>query len=259
MAAAADSKSAVRKYVRVRVPPLAPVRANGNDWRGVRVVDGATLERLCGRKSTGGSNPPPSAKSLADARGKFQRIDDMRKVIAILIGLVPVAVLAATRFETVSLERSELPDTEASTNLVFDTGAVRDNRWTLAFEVDATSVNNAQIEFGIDADGDGVLSANECEMSVGWDCGEWVLRDRRSGTMRREADTTGRRRLEWTLHLTSDGLGRRLEGNVFSGGDVATLFNRVWDLARVVVRGTDAANEIVRSVVSVKPLVIRIR
>ena len=32
-----------------------------NDWRGVRVVDGATLERLCGRKSTGGSNPPPSA------------------------------------------------------------------------------------------------------------------------------------------------------------------------------------------------------
>ena len=25
------------------------------------MVDGATLERLCGRKSTGGSNPPPSA------------------------------------------------------------------------------------------------------------------------------------------------------------------------------------------------------
>lgn len=27
------------------------------------MVDGATLERLCGRKSTGGSNPPPSAKT----------------------------------------------------------------------------------------------------------------------------------------------------------------------------------------------------
>ena len=63
MAAAADSKSAVRKYVRVRVPPLAPARTN-HDWRGVRVVDGATLERLCGRKSTGGSNPPPSASPL---------------------------------------------------------------------------------------------------------------------------------------------------------------------------------------------------
>lgn len=36
-------------------------QTNENDWRGVRVVDGATLERLCGRKSTGGSNPPPSA------------------------------------------------------------------------------------------------------------------------------------------------------------------------------------------------------
>ena len=70
MAAAADSKSAVREYVRVRVPPLAPAlrscgwqagQTGGKPWRGVRVVDGATLERLCGRKSTGGSNPPPSA------------------------------------------------------------------------------------------------------------------------------------------------------------------------------------------------------
>ena len=85
MAAAADSKSAVRKYVRVRVPPLAPSyaaspTAEGRpgepnerenlkpiDWRGVRVVDGATLERLCGRKSTGGSNPPLSANFNAKA------------------------------------------------------------------------------------------------------------------------------------------------------------------------------------------------
>ena len=70
MAAAADSKSAVREYVRVRVPPLAPVagvpcQAMKNDWKGVRVVDGATLERLCGRKSTAGSNPAPSANFLA--------------------------------------------------------------------------------------------------------------------------------------------------------------------------------------------------
>ena len=28
------------------------------------MVDGATLERLCGRKSTGGSNPPPSANEF---------------------------------------------------------------------------------------------------------------------------------------------------------------------------------------------------
>ena len=75
MAAAADSKSAIREYVRVRVPLLAPASApcgatagkpsianeRNNAWRGVRVVDGATLERLCGGNSTGGSNPPPSA------------------------------------------------------------------------------------------------------------------------------------------------------------------------------------------------------
>ena len=43
-----------------KVSPLEADERN-NDWRGVRVVDGATLERLCGRKSTGGSNPPLSA------------------------------------------------------------------------------------------------------------------------------------------------------------------------------------------------------
>ena len=77
MAAAADSKSVVREYVRVRVPLLAPASAprscgwqaarcgrTKNDWKGVRVVDGATLERLSGGNSTGGSNPPPSASDF---------------------------------------------------------------------------------------------------------------------------------------------------------------------------------------------------
>ena len=85
MAAAADSKSAIREYVRVRVPLLAPASApcgatagkpsianeRNNDWRGVRVVDGATLERLCGGNSTGGSNPPPSANAMAAKNWPF--------------------------------------------------------------------------------------------------------------------------------------------------------------------------------------------
>ena len=183
----------------------------------------------------------------------------MKKTIAKVLGLAPVVVLSAVKFEPTTLARLGWPDTEASTNLAFSAGSMTDNRWTLIFEVDASSANNAQVEFGIDADGDGVLDANECEMSVGWDCGEWVLRDKRGGAMRREADVAGRRCLDWTLHLASDGSGRRLEGNVFAGGDVATLFNRKWNLARIVVRGADAANELVRSGISVKPLVIRIR
>ena len=35
------------------------------------MVDGATLERLCGRKSTGGSNPPPSAKPITMKRDVY--------------------------------------------------------------------------------------------------------------------------------------------------------------------------------------------
>ena len=61
MADAADSKSAARECVRVRVPLPAPIL---HLWRDVRVVDGATLERLCGGNSTGGSNPSPSARKM---------------------------------------------------------------------------------------------------------------------------------------------------------------------------------------------------
>ena len=181
------------------------------------------------------------------------------KAVLPILAMLPVAAAGAVLFEPPQVAAPSCPDTEASTNLVFDAGAVRDNRWSLVFEVDGTAANNAQIEFGTDSDGNGELGLSEREFAVGWDCGEWFVRDVRGGDVRRMEASAGRSRLEWTLHLKPDKTGRALEGNVFSGGDVATWFNPAWNMSRVAVRGIDAANELVRSQISISPLTVRIR
>lgn len=183
----------------------------------------------------------------------------MKNQVLTILAFLPIVAVAVARFEPPQLPPSEWADCEASTNLVFDAGSVRDNRWTLSFEIDAAGVNNAQVEFGVDTDGNGALDANERELSVGWDCGEWIVRDRRGRTVRRSEAASGRRRLEWTLYLDAQRRGRRLAGNVFAGGNVETFFNPSWNMARVVVRGADAANGLIRSKIDVNPLEIRIR
>ena len=190
---------------------------------------------------------------------KYDIIYGEMKLWVAIFSAMPILAQCAAHFEPPALPASQYPDTEAATNLVFDAGAVRDNRWTLSFELDATAANNAQVEFGVDADDDGVLGANEREFIVGWDCGAWFVRDKRGGTERRMTGSPGRNKLEWTLHSTSEKAGRALEGNVFSGGDVATWFNPAWDMARVVARGEDAALALVKSEISIAPLAIRIR
>src|SRR5690554_4919378 len=42
--------------------PLSPCTSFFEFWRDVRVVEGARLEGVCARESTGGSNPPLSVK-----------------------------------------------------------------------------------------------------------------------------------------------------------------------------------------------------
>jgi len=176
-----------------------------------------------------------------------------------MLTFFPIAALAASRFESPQMPVREWPDTEASTNLVFDTGSVGENRWDMTLEIDGTASNNLAVEFGRDADGDGRLSADERELSVGWDCGAWFVRDARAGTMSRVPAKSGRRRLEWTLSLGRERKGRSLTSNVFPALPAATLFNPDWNLVRVVIRGKDAANELVQSRIRINPFVVHIR
>ena len=180
------------------------------------------------------------------------------KLPILILATMPVAA-AAARLEPPQLPPSPFADTEASTNIVFSTGSANDRRWTFSLEIDADDANNAQVEFGSDRDGDGALSLDEGELAVGWDCGEWFLRDRRGGEMRRSAESPGRRRLEFAIYLDEQRRVRSLRGNVFDGGAQSTYFNPSWDMARVVVRSTNAVNEVVRSSISANAFSVSIQ
>ena len=104
--------------------------------------------------------------------------------------LVPGLACAAVSFAPPRLPTCAFADTEASSNFVFGTGTDLDRNWILAIEADVSSNNNVQVEFGVDRDGSGALSVDERELAVGWDCGEWALRDRRGDAESGARETT---------------------------------------------------------------------
>jgi len=50
-----------------------------------------------------------------------------------MLTFFPIAALASERFTPPQVSPSEWPDTEASTNLVFDAGSTGENRWDMTF------------------------------------------------------------------------------------------------------------------------------
>ena len=168
-----------------------------------------------------------------------------------LVALAPGLASAAISLAPPSLPPCAFADTESSSNFVFCTGTGLDRNWILSVEADVTSNNNVQVEFGVDRDGDGALSVDERELTVGWDCGEWVLRDRRG-------DAAGRRKMVLRLVLDED-RSVRSAASVFRDVDISNLFNPEWNMARVVVRGERPVGEVVKSVLFHHPFVLRLR
>ena len=172
--------------------------------------------------------------------------------------LVPGLACAAVSFAPPRLPTCAFADTEASSNFVFGTGTDLDRNWILAIEADVSSNNNVQVEFGVDRDGSGALSVDERELAVGWDCGEWVLRDRRGDVERRAAERPGRRKVVLRLVLDED-RSVRSAASVFRDVDISNLFSPEWNMARVVVRGERPVGEVVKSVLFPHPFVLRLR
>ena len=144
---------------------------------------------------------------------------------------------------------------EVETNVVFSTGVATDNKWTLTIERDAATSNSVEVVFGCDANEDGVLGIEEGELSIGWDCGEWFWRDRRSNAACRVEGST--QRLDVTLYLNRDREAKSLASSVFPSVVSPTCFNPDWNLARVVSRGAEPVR--VDSKVSIDALKLRIR
>lgn len=136
----------------------------------------------------------------------------MRLALTFLAFAFSASALAGAWVVVPSLPEPARPDAEVETNVVFLTEAVADNKWMLTIERDAAVSNSVEVVFGRDVDEDGVLGVEEGELCVGWDCGEWFWRDRRSSTACRVEGTA--QRLDMTLYLNRDREAKSLASSV---------------------------------------------
>ena len=171
------------------------------------------------------------------------------------VAFLALSAFAGARVVVPSLPEAVRPLAEVETNVVFSTGAAADNKWTLTIERDAAVSNSVEVVFGRDADEDDVLGVEEGELCVGWDCGEWFWRDRRSSTACRVDGST--QRLDMTLYLNRNREAKSLASSVFPAVVSSTFYNTDWNLARVVSRGAEIVH--VESKVSIDALKLRIR
>ena len=179
----------------------------------------------------------------------------MKHLLIFLCFVLTLTVYGSERLSVTDLPMPLRPLAEVETNVVFSTGAATDNKWTLTIERDVAASNSVEVVFGRDANEDGVLGVEEGELCVGWDCGEWFWRDRRSSTACRVEGTT--QRLDMTLYLSRNREAKSLASSVFPSVVSPTCFNPDWNLARVVSRGAETVH--VESKVSIDALKLRIR
>ena len=169
--------------------------------------------------------------------------------------LLALSSFAGQRLVVPSLPEAVRPMAEVETNVVFSTGSATDNKWTLTIERNAAVNNCVEVVFGRDANEDGALGIEEGELSVGWDCGEWFWRDRRSNAACRVEGTA--QRLDMALYLARDREAKSLASSVFPSAVSPTCFNPDWNFVRVVSRGAEAIY--VESRISIDALKLRIR
>ena len=83
----------------------------------------------------------------------------------------------------------EHADTEVSTNMPFVVDGERTREIKMRFALDGCMSNCVQVAFGKDADGDGVLGADEAETLYGWRNGRYFAESVTEGLRVEEADS----------------------------------------------------------------------
>ena len=163
--------------------------------------------------------------------------------------LLSCAAQAATH---VALPPVQYADTETCTNVPFMMGANGRHTFRFALSFAGTPSNNVEVALGVDANSDGMLSAGETELVVGWDCGRWFLWDFATGT-RHWSETCGggTHRLDWTAALDATNAATRI-ADVFDGTRPFAaltaalppwLHNPNWNILRLTGRGVGEHDE----------------
>ena len=141
---------------------------------------------------------------------------------------------------------------------------------TFSLEFTPSPTNNVEIALGTDADGNGVLSAEEERLTIGWDCGSWFVRKGENAddeySVATATDGTAQV-FSWRLTTLRGGVPSRLVATVDDAplfGDLSPspprwLHDTSWNLARVVVRGAGVEGSVAPVKVSVAGTVFYMR
>ena len=136
-------------------------------------------------------------------------------------------------------------DTEVVTNVAISAAAQGSREYAFELSFCGTASNNIEIAFGVDADGDGVLSSNEIGLSAGWDCGEWFVMNIATDERVSAEAADGTHSLGGMIRLHKNGRVREIS----FGDSSATLFPALqgtarswtfpvaWNMIRLVGRG----------------------
>ena len=182
--------------------------------------------------------------------------------------LFSLALTFATFAPALTLDVPRLPvsgfaDGETSGEAVITSAAQRDMQmFRLELSFEATPSNNVQIAFGNDnRPADGLLTAEESALIIGWDSGVWFLQP--SGLQERydytpaTAPTARRRTLQMAIRVNAEGRAKtvtlRDDAGVFAFPDLPLepmpdwIELSSWNTMRVTVRGIDVADESVKA------------
>ena len=97
----------------------------------------------------------------------------LMRLLAVMM-LIPVVARGVT---VELLPLSAYADTEVSTNMPFVVSFDSMSRLEFTLSLDASSTNSVEASIGTDANGDGDLSLDETDYTVGCRCGVWFQRD----------------------------------------------------------------------------------
>ena len=140
----------------------------------------------------------------------------------------------------------EHADTEVSTNMPFVVDGERTREIKIRFALDGCASNCIQVAFGRDADGDGVLGADESETLYGWRNGRYFAEDVKAGVRTEEAEAAMGSSLSVRMRMTKESLPAHFAATNGAGvavlGDIASsvptwVYRPEWNLMRVTRRG----------------------
>ena len=139
------------------------------------------------QRAKAGMKPPTQRYSRMGKRSRKDKKEFIRS-LALLLALL--AGSASARMVVVPPQpMSPYADTEVSTNIPFSVSSEHAREIEMRFALDGCMSNCVQVAFGKDADGDGVLGADEAETLYGWRNGRYFAESVADGLRVEEADS----------------------------------------------------------------------